>query len=363
MFNREKQVEWLARRHGRPAAGRSSRRTTPSCSATGGSRGRTGSTSCCARCTSTSRRSRRSRCRSIWTAIRRSSSASRRSRAGATRATAKSGWKAATTGSTATCTKTPTAWSSWLSRTPAPTALRRRALNQAARELLLAQSSDWAFIMKTGTMVEYAVERTQVHVLNFNHLYEQIKSDEIDEPWLSAIEAAAQHLPGHRLSGLCLTPEAPRAQKSTSNQHHASRPSTCHLRRRDDRRPDRRPDRTRLARAARRRPDDTRGRLRWLADKIVGLRIFDDDDGKMNRDLTEVGGGVLVVSQFTLYGDCRKGRRPSFIAAAAARAGDPALRGVHSAPCVPRAFRCRRGPVRRDDAGRAGQRRAGDADR
>ena len=48
--------------------------------------------------------------------------------------------------------------------------LRRRALNQAARELLLAQSSDWAFIMKTGTMVEYAVQRTKVHVLNFNHL-------------------------------------------------------------------------------------------------------------------------------------------------------------------------------------------------
>ena len=59
--------------------------------------------------------------------------------------------------------------------------LRRRALNQAARELLLAQSSDWAFIMKTGTMVEYACERTKVHVLNFNHLYEQIKKNEIDE--------------------------------------------------------------------------------------------------------------------------------------------------------------------------------------
>jgi 1,4-alpha-glucan branching enzyme len=66
--------------------------------------------------------------------------------------------------------------------------LRWRALNQAARELLLAQSSDWAFIMKTGTMVEYAVNRTRVHVLNFNHLYEQIKHNEIDEPWLSEIE-------------------------------------------------------------------------------------------------------------------------------------------------------------------------------
>ncbi len=71
---------------------------------------------------------------------------------------------------------------------PNPHALARRALNQAARELLLAQSSDWAFIMKTGTMVEYAVRRTHTHVLNFNHLYEQIRSDRIDEPWLSEVE-------------------------------------------------------------------------------------------------------------------------------------------------------------------------------
>lgn len=63
-------------------------------------------------------------------------------------------------------------------------------------------------------------------------------------------------------------------------------------------------------------PDDTPQRAQWLAEKIVGLRIFPDDEGKMNRDVTEVGGGVLVVSQFTLYGDARKGRRPSFIAAA-----------------------------------------------
>jgi 1,4-alpha-glucan branching enzyme len=67
--------------------------------------------------------------------------------------------------------------------------LRRRALNQMARELLLAQSSDWAFIMKTGTMVEYACERTRVHVLNLNHLYESIKRNEIDEGWLNAIES------------------------------------------------------------------------------------------------------------------------------------------------------------------------------
>src|SRR5262249_46188806 len=64
---------------------------------------------------------------------------------------------------------------------PNPSPLGRRALNQAARELLLAQASDWAFIMKTGTMVEYAVKRTYTHVLNFNHLYEQIRHHSIDE--------------------------------------------------------------------------------------------------------------------------------------------------------------------------------------
>ena len=62
--------------------------------------------------------------------------------------------------------------------------------------------------------------------------------------------------------------------------------------------------------------DDTPERARWLADKVVGLRLFNDADGKMNRSLLDVGGSALVVSQFTLYGDCRKGRRPSFIAAA-----------------------------------------------
>src|SRR5262249_10906015 len=63
-------------------------------------------------------------------------------------------------------------------------------------------------------------------------------------------------------------------------------------------------------------PADTVAVARWVADKIVSLRIFADDEGKMNRGLVEVGGSALIVSQFTLYGDCKKGRRPSFIGAA-----------------------------------------------
>ena len=58
---------------------------------------------------------------------------------------------------------------------------------------------------------------------------------------------------------------------------------------------------------------DTGADLEWMARKIVDLRIFDDSDGKLNLSLREVGGQLLLVSQFTLYGDCRKGRRPSYI--------------------------------------------------
>jgi D-aminoacyl-tRNA deacylase len=61
---------------------------------------------------------------------------------------------------------------------------------------------------------------------------------------------------------------------------------------------------------------DTDTQAAWLAGKVAGLRVFEDADGKLNRSVVEAGGGVLVVSQFTLYGDCRKGRRPSFDAAA-----------------------------------------------
>lgn len=62
--------------------------------------------------------------------------------------------------------------------------------------------------------------------------------------------------------------------------------------------------------------DDSEKEADYLADKISTLRIFEDDDDKMNLSLKDVGGSMLVVSQFTLYGDCRKGRRPSFIEAA-----------------------------------------------
>jgi D-tyrosyl-tRNA(Tyr) deacylase len=63
-------------------------------------------------------------------------------------------------------------------------------------------------------------------------------------------------------------------------------------------------------------PTDTDATLDWMAEKILGLRLFGDAQGKLNLDLDEAGGARLVVSQFTLYGDARKGRRPSFTAAA-----------------------------------------------
>ena len=68
---------------------------------------------------------------------------------------------------------------------------------------------------------------------------------------------------------------------------------------------------------------DGEAQARWLARKIAGLRIFEDEAGKMNRSLLDVGGSALVISQFTLYGDCRKGRRPSFTDAAHPKIAEP----------------------------------------
>jgi D-tyrosyl-tRNA(Tyr) deacylase len=69
--------------------------------------------------------------------------------------------------------------------------------------------------------------------------------------------------------------------------------------------------------------DDTNDQLTWMCDKIMKLRIFEDEDGKMNRSVSDVKGGILVVSQFTLYGDAKKGTRPSFITAARPEKAEP----------------------------------------
>ena len=69
-------------------------------------------------------------------------------------------------------------------------------------------------------------------------------------------------------------------------------------------------------------PEDTEKECRYLAEKALGLRVFEDENGKMNLGLSDVGGQVLVVSQFTLYGNCRKGRRPSFTDAADPQLGN-----------------------------------------
>jgi len=85
-------------------------------------------------------------------------------------------------------------------------------------------------------------------------------------------------------------------------------------------------------------PDDGEKEISWMAEKILNLRIFEDGEGRMNRSLKDEGGAMLVVSQFTLYGDCRKGRRPSFVGAGEPRHADrmyeefksaAAKRGVH----------------------------------
>ena len=69
-------------------------------------------------------------------------------------------------------------------------------------------------------------------------------------------------------------------------------------------------------------PEDNEEKCRYLCEKALGLRVFEDENGKMNKSLEDVGGQVLVVSQFTLYGNCRKGRRPSFTDAAGPELGN-----------------------------------------
>lgn len=84
-------------------------------------------------------------------------------------------------------------------------------------------------------------------------------------------------------------------------------------------------------------PGDGEAELEWMARKILGLRLFRDAEGLMNKDVSEAGGSLLVVSQFTLYGDASKGRRPSFVHAAPPEEAEPLYRRFVDA--------CRRGTV------------------
>ena len=88
--------------------------------------------------------------------------------------------------------------------------------------------------------------------------------------------------------------------------------------------------------------EDTEAQAVKLADKLMGLRGFEDENGKMNRSLEDVGGEVLVVSQFTLYGNCRKGRRPEFLAAARPEVAVP-LYEKFVALCRDKGFRVQTG--------------------
>ena len=105
--------------------------------------------------------------------------------------------------------------------------------------------------------------------------------------------------------------------------------------------------------------DDTEAQAVKLADKLTGLRIFEDEDGKMNRGLDTVNGEILVISQFTLYGNCRKGRRPEFLAAARPEVAIP-LYEKFVALCREKGYSHRNRRVRRGDAGGVRQRWAPD---
>ena len=100
--------------------------------------------------------------------------------------------------------------------------------------------------------------------------------------------------------------------------------------------------------------DDTKADADYLASKIVSLRIFDDSEGKMNVSLKDIDGGLLVVSQFTLYGDVRRGLRPSWSDAAPPEVAEPLYEYfVESQPQANRARSHRQ--LSQDDAGRVGQ--------
>jgi len=77
--------------------------------------------------------------------------------------------------------------------------------------------------------------------------------------------------------------------------------------------------------------EDTEVDITWMADKVANLRIFEDGDGKMNLSVLDAGGAVLSVSQFTLYGDCRKGRRPNFMSAARPEHAEPLYEAFNGA--------------------------------
>ncbi|AZN42252.1 D-aminoacyl-tRNA deacylase [Paenibacillus albus] len=77
--------------------------------------------------------------------------------------------------------------------------------------------------------------------------------------------------------------------------------------------------------------EDKEADIKWMAEKVAGLRIFEDESGKMNLSVQDIGGAILSVSQFTLYGDCRNGRRPSFTAAARPEQAEPLYEAFNAA--------------------------------